>query len=134
MIFNILAQNSERLAYKLVQIIFDTKNFVETMPNGENNSGSDTGVDIATKLKNLILTNSLNLNNGAPSGRKKGQSPEAQKYNVIIHFYANLCDLNVLGANEQGEESSMYAKFFKNSTVVFTMLKFLFNLFKVSFF
>ena len=122
MIFNMLAQNSDRLACKLLHIVFDARHFVESMV--ENKAGNS--VDIASKLKNLMLSKS-GQEVAATGGRRKGNSgnPGADKNspnNVIVNFYLKTCEFSKLEMS----------KFLKSSAVITTTLKFIFNLFKVN--
>ena len=146
-IFTTLSDHSDRMASKLFQMIFNTPRFVE----GE----GQCSADIATRLKNLILSSS-STNGSSTLTRKKttanaNATADANKYNVIINYFLRVCDLNTLTGNgyssskantgsskvisekQQAENAlSAHINFCKNSNFVLSLLQFLINLFKVN--
>ena len=138
-IFNRLAQSSCSIANKLLQIIFNTKHFVESKSDGSNSAA-----DISSKLKDLILSNNTGILNTAQSKKSK-QINEAtnNKFNVLVNYYLRVCDLtsaefknNKNSSNNQdylsdNEDFSMFSSLIKNSNFVVSLFEFLFNLFKV---
>ncbi len=148
-----MVQSSEKIAQKLLQIIFNTKEFVESKCSDDNN-------DIASKLKNLILSNNINILNSnkeastnSSKTKKKSDKNEkildlnAQKFNILINYYLLVCDLktssnietktdeeehrNDSEENEDSEDFSRFSVLIKNSSFSLNFFKFLFNLFKV---
>lgn len=98
-IFKELTANSNRLALKLFQMIFATKQFLEKTINENDRIDESSQNKLSKKLQYLILTCSktkTKSNDSAKSGGNKKQSTSVEleeQYNSLFYFYLKLVKL-----------------------------------------
>ncbi|CAF0703798.1 unnamed protein product, partial [Brachionus calyciflorus] len=103
-LFDQLISSSDKLAKKQYQIIFDTKNFVESSSNNQ--------CDLTSKLKDLALSNKRKSANG--------------EYDYLIDYYLNIAEIKSDDLSDEDKlshltrNSSFYVVFYRH---IFNLLK-----------
>ena len=113
-------RNSEKLAHKLFQIVFNTRRFIE-----QKSKNSD--YDLSRKLKELILSNSA-------TAKLTSKKPPAfdEQDDILINYYIKSLKLTVVVVDHENS-SSKRTHCLANGLFYLNYFKYLYALLKVIF-
>ena len=114
--------NSEIIAGKLFQIIFNTHEFIESQTNGS----ADKTNQLTKKIKKLILTE---MSKVEPTGESKKNRDHINEFSLVTGYYLKLSQLKEASAG-QPQNSENLSHFLSNGYLTLQFYVFLNSLFR----
>ena len=122
-ILNEIVVNSDSLAQKMYQVVFNTEQFIENATN--------TKSSLTKKLKDLFLSASSSLTTKT-NGNKRSNHAKSSNYDSFIKYYLSLA--KIAPANTSGSSGGDESKIVNFSRLKITFFQYLIHLFKVGIF